>query len=172
MRFITFLLLLIGLKANAALDIYPPWSSQIVSATSTAVTPSGTTQWHQGNGNSITLTTGNWLLMGYCNFSNGGSSPAYTDTACYWAGSNGANSATVPMDLRNLLGVNKIGGYAGTNMYYSMSSLGTWITPANTMTLSVTAASATASIYLVTWSQQTTSANARTSVHISATRLP
>lgn len=142
---------------------------EIVSTSSSTKTPSATAHFHQHTGNGLTLTPGTWKLMGEVVFSFVSSNPAYTNSQALWAGANGADSGTAPATLASLAGVTVLSAQSD---YPRMTLRTAGVDSQNlvppTVIIRVTE---TSTVYLDTYADLTTAANARITVHATAERI-
>lgn len=146
-----------------------------LSATSSTKTPAGSSNYHAFTGNSIVLPPGTWDLTGSCEYSTVTASAAITQIACGIFGANGADNGTTPAALSTLSGVTVRSALSPTaNILYGVPAVGaatglngTISAPATTIT--TTAASTT--VYLDSFSVQTTSANVRVVATMTAKKV-
>jgi len=141
------------------------------SAVSSIKTPTASGNWHQMVGNSLTLPSGKYKLNpSLIEFNNNATTPAYSFIAAAWFSANGTDTATLPTALS-----------ASTNIAILSSTLaneagkvGLPISGStgfiNTGSVLITVNSTT-TIYLVPFSSQTTSANARITVYPNVEKL-
>ncbi|NJM09348.1 MAG: hypothetical protein HC883_00150 [Bdellovibrionaceae bacterium] len=143
---------------------------ELLTATSSVKTPGGSGHYHALTGNSIQLSPGTWKLSGNSNFSNSGVSPGYTAWAVGFYSANGTDSASQPAALSAASGLTIIGmpqivsGLASYNEGSGSSEMSNVPTYVVRVTQPVT-------VYLVSYSTQTTSANARITVYANAERV-
>lgn len=136
---------------------------------SSVKTPTASGNWNLMTGNSLTLTTGMWRLSGSCIF-NASGTPAYSQTDCYWAGANGADTVTQPAAISNVTGVTP---YAGLFENYTLLTSGTLGAQYPQAPVAVVKCAApTCVVYLDTYSVETTPASARISVVPNAEKIP
>lgn len=145
----------------------------ILSSTSSVKTPSAGNNYHALTGNSVTLTAGTWELTGIVNFGQSGS-PTYSDMACGFYGANGADSSSQPATVLsatpNLTINSAYGGPGFLGSYYAPGSAGVNVHTTNAPSVIVTV-TANVTVYLVTYSVQATSANARITVYLNARQI-
>lgn len=147
---------------DAAIQIPAP-----LTATSSVKTPGSSGIFHAHTGNSIALTTGTWDLTGTCSFDNNATSPGYGDNYCSWFGANGADTSSAPSSLSTVPGLTILSG-ANVSRVGSTNSI--VFIPASAARVKCVATTCT--IFLGTYSTQTTSANARISVSLNASKIP
>jgi len=140
----------------------------ITTVTSGIKTPGGTNRYHTLTTNSLTLTAGTYELSGYATFLNSGTTPTYTDAGVGFYGANGADSSSVPAALSTVVTVES--GYPVSNGSYLNTTATFDALSMPTLPVLVTVASS-ATVYIVTYSNQTTSANARITASMTARRL-
>jgi len=165
-----------GLQTNGAGTI-PTWvpkaqgSLSILTASSATKTPVATSQYHALSGNSLSLAAGTtYLMWGYCSFGQSGGA-IYTLAACGFTASNGADSAATPTALSTAVTVNSAVQLLGVFNVDDNLGAGSFVeTLKNTGNLVVTT-SGTTTVYLVTYANMTTPANARISVSLNALKL-
>lgn len=153
----------------------PSWSNpsagSVVSATSAVKTPTASGAFHSLSGNSVTLTAGRWMLYGSINFDNGGTSPTYTQVGTQWAAATGADTATPPAALSTVTNLTVLSAIraTGAQTYYQGTTTADsqYITAVNAMV----SCSSSCVVFLNAFSTQTTSANARITAFLSATRF-
>lgn len=148
---------------------YVPFT--IVTATSSVKTPAASNNYHSLTTNSVSLTAGTWLLSGYANFGNGGTTPTYTDAGLGFYGANGADSSSAPATtLAGVSGITVNSAYGGGNATYinTASNFSVMTLPAPSAVVTLTS---TQSIFIVTYAVMTTAANARITTYLNATRL-
>lgn len=147
-------------------------SKNITVITSAVKTPAGNDQWHALTSNTFTLQPGLWEIDLLAFFSNGGSTPAYTYVATGLYGANGADSGVTPAALSTVSNLTvrsaTISGMSVAAAYNSAAS------PNHTLQggkyiVECTAVSGTISI--VTYSTQTTAANARVTATATIKRI-
>lgn len=145
-------------------------SLTISTITSSVKTPAASNHYHSLTSNSITLTAGTWELLGSVNFSFVTSTPAYTDMGVGFWGANGADTSSAPVTALSgvsglTINTNYMGGLAA---YYNGSA-----SSAQSLNLVPVVVTCTSScvVYIVTYSTQTTSANARVTTYFSARRI-
>jgi len=145
---------------------------EILSATSSVKTPSGSSHFHNHTNNELVLTSGTFRLLGYAEFANNGSGPGYSNALTFWGGSDGADNGTNPATLGTVSGLTVISDtssdYQGTHWVDGISSAVNL--RMSTQPLIVRCASS-CTVYLNTFSVQTTSSNARITVYPTAERL-
>ena len=140
---------------------------EILTATSATKTPSATNNYHALSGNSLTLTPGTWRLYGQAAFANSGSAAAYTQFLFNWFGANGADSSSAPAALSTVSGLTVLSVQASSNLL-GPSSLETYQAATPTVVVRCTSS---ATVYLVSYADMTTAANARITVYANAERL-
>lgn len=139
---------------------------ELLTATSSTKTPGATNNYHQLTGNSISLTPGTWKLFGGGKFGVSGS-PVYTDFILGWYSANGADSSSEPAALTAISGLSVLDG----SNYYTqgpLRSAGDNTVPAQAKVIRCTSA---CTIYLVSFANLTTAANARITVYANAERI-
>lgn len=142
---------------------------QLLTASSTVKTPTGTAQFHSLSGNSLTLTTGKWRAWCNGNFDSSGGSPSYTNQGVSFYGSNGSDSATSPTLLTAVSGLTILSA-ANAGIFSSYGGAQTNTTVMTTAPYILQCASS-CTIYCVTYSSQSTSANSRVNVYVNAERI-
>lgn len=147
---------------------FTPQGFSILTTTSSTKTPGGSAQYHQLTNNSITLTTGTWRLSPAVNCNNSGS-PGYSACGVGLAGANGADSGSSPAALSTVSGLTTLTVTKGDLTQYAAC-------PSNLCYLSgipqvVQCSASTCVVYVITWSEQTTSANARITAYLNAERI-
>lgn len=148
-------------------SVYGPF--EIKTATSSTKTPSATAQYHALTNNSIALTAGTWKLKGTCQFRSPGSSAAFSTAGCGWYGANGADSGSTPADLNTVAVVlsTDITGVDALN-YSRTGTAPDW--SMNTFE-PIVRCSSTCTVYLVSYAEMSTAANARATAYLTAERL-
>jgi len=146
---------------------------EILSTTSSVKTPSADGRYHAYSGNSLTLTPGTWRLTGVVLFGNSGSSPAYTTLGVGYYGANGGDSASIPALLTTLSGLTvltQIGtdGTTGLDAYINSPASAGGTLAAPPVIVRVTK---DVTVYLSSFCNLTTAANARLTAKFSAERL-
>jgi hypothetical protein len=111
-------------------------------------------------GNVITLTPGSWTLSGSFDLSNGGSSPAYTQSQVRWSTVNGDNTTTLPSGASLDAGI----AFKTDNHASAASAV------VNAQPVRVTVTTAT-TIYLNCKTTATTIANASLTAYLFAERV-
>lgn len=159
---------LIGLSSARA---QPTLSIQKI--TSSTKTPSGTGHYHALTNNSLSLTAGTWELTGIADFTNGGAAPSYTDMAAGYYGANGGDSGSQPATLLSgISGITVDSAYGGSGFLPTYMVFGTAVNNSRLiLPTTIVTMTTTQSVYLVTYSAQATSANARISVYFTARKL-
>jgi hypothetical protein len=145
---------------------------EILNATSSVKTAAGNGHYQSLTGNSLTLTPGTWRLTGCVNFGSSGS-PAYTSHGAGYYAANGADSSSVPALITTLTGLTvltQIGtdGISGLDNYITPPASAGGSLPVPPVIVRVTQ---NTTIYLVSFSNQTTAANTRITAKFSAERL-
>lgn len=136
-------------------------------ATSSTLTPTGSGQFHQMTGNSLELPPGKWEVSGVVGF-RGSGTPSYTYMQADWYEANGANNGTTP----TAIGTNFTSlGLASTEyeLGFDSASVDSHRVSMPTITVRNTT---TASIYLVPYTTQTDTADARITAYLHAKRVP
>lgn len=145
-------------------------SLTILTATSSVKTPSGTGHYHSLTTNSIALTPGTWELSGIADFSNAGVTN-YTDIGAGYYGANGADTgsqpATILSGVANLTINSAYGGSGFIASYFVIANNNSRLT----VPIAVVTVTASATVYLVTYSAQGTSANARITTYFTARKI-
>lgn len=145
----------------------------VVSSTSSVKTPAASNNYHALTGNSVSLTAGTWRILSSALFTNNGTTPTYTLCALGIYSSNGADSGTVPTLLSATSNLTLNSTYPiyptlGLNTLLSSLTATDIVISSQEITVTVTA---TVTLYVVTYSNQTTSANARITGYITAQRI-
>lgn len=140
------------------LDFRP---TDVRAASSSTHTPTGSGQYHNMTGNSLTLPPGTWQLTGTSVFGSAGSA-GYSYILTQWAGADGADSGSAPAALST------IGTVTGV-VTADFGIAGDVITL--TAATAVFTNTSSQTIYLVTYSSQTTSASARITARLLARRI-
>lgn len=122
-------------------------------------TPAGSSNYHQMTNNSITLTPGIWTLYHRAAFDNSGS-PVYSDAFYTLTTANGADSGSEPANINASGSITILSTYSGGNRLGRIvpSTASQDVTTDMPIRIRVTAA---VTIYIVPFSSQTTSAQAR-----------
>jgi len=159
-----------GWAASAALSttetIFQNPANAPTAATASEFTPGGTDRWHGMTGNSLTLGPGVWELSGQTAF-GAAASTQYNSESYIWAAANGANNNTTPASIATASGVTLLAGRVSPpNINQQVTD--NMILSADSIVIRTTAASTT--VYLVPYSAQTTSANARINLNLYARR--
>ncbi len=136
-------------------------------ATSSVKTPSGSAQYHALTGNSIVLPAGTWELSGTAKFDNNGSTPTYSTVGVVWASGNGTDSITTPTALTGVTVLS-----AAASDYARFSAARSDIEYGFAAPNLVVRVASSATVYLVSFSAQTTSSNARVSTYLTARKVP
>lgn len=167
---------IVGWSASASLStsealVQNPAKAPLT-ATSNVKTPAGTGHYHQLTGNALTLSPGTWKLWGTI-YGAASGSPGYTNGGGAFFGANGADSGTTPTQLSALPGVtvltpNPAGSYDPVN-YGATPSTSNWVAPVAPISIKVTQ---TTTVYLVSYTTQSTSASARVTAYAYAERQP
>lgn len=164
------------LQSNGT-TVAPSWAAagqptlSIQTATSATKTPSASNNYHALTTNSVSLTAGTWELSGSARFSFVTSSPLYTDVGVGFWGANGADSSSSP--TTTLAGIANLtvnsADLTGSSTYINTAgSFAVMTVPLQNYIVTVTA---TVTVYIVTYSVQTTTANARVTAYINARKL-
>lgn len=142
--------------------------TEYLNATSSVKTPSASATYQSLTGNSLTLTPGTWRLSGSALFGQSGN-PAYSYAQLGWYAANGGDSGSTPALLSSLSGVT-IRSAGPTDFYAGNTPVATGgsVFPAQTPVITTTS---TITVYLVTYCQMTTAANARVTAYVNAERL-
>lgn len=136
-------------------------------ATSSTLTPTGSGQYHQMTSNSLSLIPGKWEVKGFMQ-AGASSTPNYSYVFAGWYESNGANSGTSPTNLgTNFTSVGMPRHFSSTQLDSGSTY---YVHEINMPSITVTNTS-TSSLYLVPFTNQTTSANSRITAYISAKRV-
>lgn len=161
-----------SVTAQPTLSSYSVYGQfELLSATSSVLTPGATGRYNSMTGNSLTLTPGTWKLTGSALFSNSGS-PTYTAAGIGWYGANGTNTGTPPALMTALPGVTKLSS-DGLDSASALSVYG----PANASNgisapaISIVRVTQPTVVYLVPFADMTTAANARITAYLNAERL-
>lgn len=143
---------------------------QIIPATSSTKTPSASGDFHALSGNSINLPVGTWKLKSQGSFLNSGASPSYTILRMGWYAANGADSSAQPALLSSIPGLTILSAYAPAvdQFYEETSAIANRIDDGYDLIVQCTQP---CTVYLVTNTSQSTSANARVTVYGTAERL-
>jgi len=140
-------------------------------ATSSVKTPTGSAQWHQITGNSLTLDAGAYHLLPSLVAFLSAASVDYSRCLLAWYSANGADggSPAALSDAANLT-VDSASdpAHAGREDTSPVATSDNIMISTNSVIITLTAAT---TIYLVPFSQQTTSANARITVYPNALRI-
>lgn len=137
-------------------------------AASSTKTPAGASHYHQHTGNSITLEPGRHrLLASKAKFARSGTATFYVVRAL-WMGANGADSGTIPTTLSAVTGLTIVSGTDGEQKFEINSGMDSLTLTTNEVIVECTQA---ATVYLNTFSDQGTAANARVTVYPSTERL-
>jgi len=141
--------------------------SNVTSGTKTA---GATNNYHQLTTNSITITAGTWELSGSATFFNSGGSPLYTDTGVGFYSANGADTSSTPTALSAAANLTMESSYPASNGSYlnASATFDAMYMPLQNVIVTV---SASVTVYIVTYSSQTTSANTRITAYMTARRL-
>ena len=140
----------------------------LLTATSGIKTPSGSDQYHQSTTNSVTLTVGTWQVDQSALFSNGGA-VGYIAKALGIFGANGNDTATVPTLLSATANLTVNSAYSSTIYQERRADIGDLaIIHGPSLIITVTAS---VTIFIVTFSSQSTSANARITGYLTARKL-
>ena len=157
-------------KDDSSFGVYG--ESEIVSAVSSTKTPSGSSQYQQHTGNSLTLQPGSWELKpSAAFFGNNASSPAYSFVFVTWGGANGDDTGTTPTALSAVAGLSIINHSpqdSGMSLSHGPAD-GIEIVTATSSVFIILTQEAT--IYLNTLINATTPANARITVYPTAERI-
>lgn len=149
-------------------------SEEFITATSATKTPAGTAHFHQLTSNSIVLASpGTYRLYYSALFATSGGAATYAEIGIGVFGANGADSGSVPTLLSAVSGVTintPLAVSSGLSGLISFLS-GTLASGPLHGTPIVITTTAAVTLYVVTYSSQTTSANARVTGYISATRI-
>lgn len=151
------------------------------SNTGAVKTASATDNWHSMASNSLNLTTGVWICGGSVKFGNSGSSPTYTDGTVNWFSANGGDNNTIPTILNSCSGLTVLSSFfnsifngaqaggSGAGMPSGLTfGTGNDALIAQTVVVKVVG---TATMYLVSYSTETTAANTRIGTYTWATRI-
>lgn len=133
--------------------------------TSAVKTPGSSGIWHQLTSNSVTLGAGRYRLYGSAVFGSSGGSPVYSRVGVGIFTSNGADSGSVPTLIAT--GGNITLLTIGIN--YTFVTASADLAQINTPEFSVSLSGST-TFYVVTYSEQSTSANARITGLLNATQ--
>lgn len=140
----------------------------ILTATSAEKTPSGSDQYHALSSNSVALTAGTWEINTSAVFTNNGSSPGYSYQSISIFGSNGADSAAAPTLISATSNLTLNSAINTNPMFRVPCSVDLAVQNGPTIIVTTTA---TVTVYVVTYSGQTSSANARITAYITARKL-
>lgn len=137
--------------------------------TSSVKTPSGTGHYHQLTGNSYSIGPGTWDFWGSVFFNSSGGSAGYTNQGVGFFGANGGDSSSTPAGIGTLPGCSINSAYGGgiDLIPYMDLTANNFI---NAARVRVTCTQS-ATIYMVTYSNQSTSANARVTVFGNVERI-
>jgi hypothetical protein len=147
--------------------------SRYVNLVSTGVkTPAGNDHWHAQTSNSFTLQPGVWRIDISAFFNNGGTTPAYTFVGANLFAANGTDSGSLPAALSTVSNLTiRSSTFAGNNTAVSLASAATAIHFITGGYYIVECTAVSGTIHLVTYSTQTTAANARVSAAATITRM-
>lgn len=136
-----------------------PFVADFLATESAVKTPAATGQWHALTGNSVILTPGTWILNGYANYGEAAASGGTFLNAELFA-ANGADSAASPaaLSVDSFLPTFRFADEGVTDIRLSL-------TPTR-ITVSINT-----TVFLVTFANMGTPANARTRVGLYAERI-
>lgn len=142
---------------------------ELLTASSSVKTPTGSGNYHTMTGNSFTLFPGTWRLTGQGSFLDSGTTPTWQVGLVFWAAANGADSSSAPAALSTVSGLTILSVDGGSNggASHNVPNAGGRI-PTTPIIVRCTSS---CTVYLNSYSQQTTSANARISVYLNAERV-
>ena len=164
------LLLFISLSVSAGLYTPPPNYLTILTATSSAKTPTASNNYNAMTTNSLALTAGVWDLgCGVVNADSGGASGlSFVGVSIY--GANGADSASAPtlLSATSNLTINSL--YPADGLLYSMSTA-TASTRLNNVARATVTTTATVTVYCVPVVTVTTAANSRLTTYFTGRKL-
>lgn len=145
----------------------------ILTATSAVKTPTASSVFHSMTSNSVALTPGTWEILSSVLFTNGGTTPTYTTCAFGVYSANGGDNATVPTLLSATTNLALNSAYPiyptlGLNVLIGGVSAADMVVGAQPLLVTVTAA---VTLYVVSYTVQTTSANARITGYITARQI-
>jgi hypothetical protein len=140
---------------------------ELKTATSSVKTPSATNNYHALTGNSIQLDPGTWELTGYGHFSNGGTTPNFTQIALGWFAANGGDSSSVPTLLSTVGTVLTSNPSSNIDVNNTSPNISSNIERTGKTVVRVTQP---VTVYLVSYATMTTAANARITVYANAER--
>lgn len=148
---------------------------EITNNSSSTKTPSASAHFHSHTNNSLTLTAGTWeLLPSRLTFSSSGGSAAYISLQGGWSGANGGDNGTFPTALKDTAGITVLTtpsattDFGGRSVFLPTSGVSDWVTSTGSVIIRV---SQTVTVYLNTYAEMTTPANARINVYPNAKRL-
>jgi len=145
------------------------YTNKYLTATSSVKTAAGANNYHAMTGNSVTLTPGKWQLAGSCTFLDNGSSPQYSFVGVGFFGANGADSSSQPTALISTANLTLDSNvFSGLQQSFTVPSSSSATLGLSTVFVTVTA---NVSVFVVPFSNQVTSANARITTYITAKRL-
>jgi hypothetical protein len=136
-------------------------------ATSSVKTPLGSAQQHSLANNSLTLEEGVWLISGAASYSNNGSTPNYGRIGIGVYASNGTDTGTFPTALPPS-GASLESGQSGFGMFTQSTGDQGHLSTGN-YRLRVTSGPVT--VYVVTYAEMATPANARITAFLNVTRI-
>lgn len=150
-------------------------SVEIINNSSSTKTPSASAHFHSHTNNSLTLTAGTWeLLPSRLTFSSSGGTAAYTSLQGGWSGANGGDNGTFPTALKDTAGITVLTtpsgtiDFSGRSVFLPTSGVSEWTTSTSSVIIRV---SQTVTVYLNSYADMTTPANARITVYPNAKRL-
>ena len=160
----------------SGLVISPPYVPlTILTATSNTKTAGASDNFHQLTNNSVTLTVGTWELIASATFARTASvNPLYTAHGVGVFGANGGDSSSAPTALASTsnLTVNSVSPlFSDIHAWRSTESSvfsGTGALAANTIIVTVTAS---VTVYVVTYSLQTTSSDTLITAYLTARKI-
>jgi hypothetical protein len=147
--------------------------TSFLTATSSIKTPSASAQYHALSSNSIVLQPGNYCADYSAFFNNGGTTPTYAFAGVGLTSANGADSGSVPTAWSSTTGVTMNSTFAANGVSFSpgvgVNSSGA---ASNSVGQSVYfSIDRTLTIFVVTYSEQTTAANARVSAALTVQKI-
>lgn len=143
---------------------------EVVTVTSSVKTPAGNNQWQSLTGGSATLTRGTWLITTSAQFSNNGSGVGYSDIGIGLFSANGADSVVEPANFSSVSNITTLSVYGRNYTNWKVPSSDGATMPGPSHIVRVTA-STSGSMFLSTYSAQTTSSNARVTAYFSAIKI-
>jgi hypothetical protein len=147
-----------------------PAALQILTATSTAKTPTASNNWNDMTNNSIVLTPGTWeLVAGVQNVDTGGASGiSYVIISIF--GSDGADSASTPTLLSATSNLTVNSAMQADGFLYGAHTGGASVR-ANSVAHVIVTVSASVTVYAVPLATVTTAANCRLTTVMTARRI-